>query len=108
MRKLLAVALVAIVMGAGTVVPAHAQDRSGGRHDGRGDDRHGDHDRDRDRDRGHDRDRGWPHFRGPVVTYWPTETYAVPPSYWYYCPSAGTYYPYVTSCWDPWVPVLAR
>lgn len=42
--------------------------------------------------------------------YWaapPAYAYAPPPSYWYYCPSAGAYYPYVTSCPEPWVPVPA-
>jgi hypothetical protein len=33
-------------------------------------------------------------------------TYAPAPSgYWYYCPSVGSYYPYVDSCPEPWVPV---
>ena len=27
------------------------------------------------------------------------------PVYWYYCPSYGAYYPGVTSCPEPWVPV---
>jgi hypothetical protein len=32
--------------------------------------------------------------------------YAPAPSgYWYYCPSAGAYYPYVGSCPEAWVPV---
>jgi hypothetical protein len=30
-----------------------------------------------------------------------------PPSYWYYCPSAGAYYPYVSSCPEAWLPVPA-
>jgi hypothetical protein len=30
-----------------------------------------------------------------------------PPTYWYYCPSAGGYWPSVPSCPEPWVPVLA-
>jgi hypothetical protein len=35
--------------------------------------------------------------------------YVQPPvsGYWYYCPSAGGYYPYVASCPVPWVPVPA-
>jgi len=28
-----------------------------------------------------------------------------PPSYWYYCPSARAYYPYVSQCPEAWVPV---
>ena len=41
--------------------------------------------------------------------YWapPAYAYAPAPTYWYYCPSAGAYYPYVASCPEPWVPVLA-
>jgi hypothetical protein len=31
-----------------------------------------------------------------------------PPSYWYYCESAGGYYPSVPSCPEPWVKVLPR
>ena len=27
--------------------------------------------------------------------------------YWYYCPSAGAYYPNVATCPEPWVPVPA-
>jgi hypothetical protein len=27
------------------------------------------------------------------------------PGYWYYCPSAEAYYPYVTYCLESWVPV---
>jgi hypothetical protein len=31
-----------------------------------------------------------------------------PPAYWYYCPSAGAYYPSVQTCPDPWVRVAPR
>src|SRR4029077_16338598 len=47
----------------------------------------------------------------PGFGYWPYYPYYAPdyapaPSgYWYYCPSAGTYYPYVGSCPEAWVPV---
>jgi hypothetical protein len=61
-------------------------------------------------------------FRGGVVFvapfYWPYYPYVDPgyvdpgytyqapaPSYWYYCPSYGAYYPSVQSCPVPWVPV---
>jgi hypothetical protein len=38
----------------------------------------------------------------------PAYAYAPAPSYyWYYCSSAGAYYPYVTSCAEPWVPMPA-
>ena len=39
----------------------------------------------------------------------PPPTYAPPPpAYWYFCRSAGAYYPYVPSCPEPWVPVPAQ
>jgi hypothetical protein len=31
-----------------------------------------------------------------------------PPSYWYYCESAGAYYPSVPACPEPWVKVPPR
>lgn len=34
--------------------------------------------------------------------------YVQPRGYWYYCPSAAAYYPYVAACSEPWVPVPAR
>ena len=37
----------------------------------------------------------------------PPATGAPPPMYWYYCPSAQNYYPYVTSCPVGWEPVPA-
>jgi hypothetical protein len=56
-----------------------------------------------------------PFIAGPAYAYgWPAdpgEVYSVPayptppPSYWYYCPSAGGYYPDVPACPEPWVPV---
>ena len=46
---------------------------------------------------------------GPAYTYGgyaaPVYSYAPPPTYWYYCPSYGAYYPNVPSCPEPWVPV---
>jgi hypothetical protein len=27
------------------------------------------------------------------------------PNYWFYCPTAGAYYPYVQQCPEAWVPV---
>jgi hypothetical protein len=43
---------------------------------------------------------------GPAYAYAP---YAGPPAsgYWYYCPSAQAYYPYVQTCPESWVPVPA-
>jgi hypothetical protein len=56
----------------------------------------------------------------PFVVWGPGYIYAPPPAveappvyvepgsaYWYYCPSAGAYYPSVPSCPEPWVPVPA-
>jgi hypothetical protein len=31
-----------------------------------------------------------------------------PPSYWYYCPSARGYYPYVNACPEGWLTVVPR
>ena len=74
-------------------------------HDGDG--RHDGHDRDRERD--HDRRHRVPFVGGPFVYVNPYPAYVTPtPGYWYYCPSAGAYYPYVTYCLDAWVPVPAQ
>jgi len=40
--------------------------------------------------------------------YPPAYTYDQAPSYWYYCPSYGQYYPNVSSCPEPWVTVPAQ
>ena len=41
--------------------------------------------------------------------YDPGYAYSAPaPSYWYYCPSAGAYYPDVPACPEPWVPVPSQ
>ena len=70
----------------------------GGQHDGHG---RGDHDR--------DDHRRTPFFRGPFVYSNPYPVYVAPINgYWYYCPSAEAYYPYVTNCLDAWVPVPAQ
>src|SRR6267142_1350831 len=42
---------------------------------------------------------------GPVVPYY--DPYYAAPSYWYYCPSYGAYYPDVTTCPEPWLSVPA-
>ena len=53
----------------------------------------------------------------PAAVYAPApaytqHAYAPPPppapSYWYYCPSAGGYYPYVRACPGGWLTVLPR
>lgn len=33
---------------------------------------------------------------------------SVPTGYWYYCQSAGAYYPDVPTCTEPWIPVPPR
>src|ERR1700737_3020395 len=47
---------------------------------------------------------------GPVFPYFPPDYSPdeVAPSYWYYCPSYGAYYPSVTSCPEAWVTVPAE
>jgi hypothetical protein len=53
-------------------------------------------------------DRGFhDRFGFGVAPVFPYYAYPATPGYWYYCPSYGAYYPYVTSCPDPWVPVPA-
>jgi hypothetical protein len=42
----------------------------------------------------------------PGYGYWPDyPDVAAPPGYWYYCPSAGAYYPDVGACPEPWMQV---
>ena len=57
----------------------------------------------------HDANRSWHqrpyiYYRYVYPHYYP---YYAAPSYWYYCPSYGTYYPYTESCPEAWVPVPA-
>jgi len=42
----------------------------------------------------------WPVYVAPLPDDPP------PAAYWYYCPSANAYYPYVATCPVPWVPVV--
>jgi hypothetical protein len=51
-----------------------------------------------------------PLWWGPSYVYAPPPVYSQPApwGYWYYCPSAGAYYPYVQSCPESWVAVPAR
>ena len=51
---------------------------------------------------------GAPYYYDPGYAY-SAPAYSQPaPSYWYYCQSAGGYYPDVPSCAEPWVPVPAQ
>jgi len=80
---------------------------------------HGDHLRHSDGHHGVDGDHDRRHhFNGRpngfyfIYPYWywtyryPAPTYPAP-TYWYYCPSYGAYYPYVSSCSESWVQVPA-
>src|SRR5262245_49346745 len=52
--------------------------------------------------------RGFVFVEPGFFYWWPSYPYVgAPPGYWYYCSSAGTYYPYVENCPGPWVPVPA-
>jgi hypothetical protein len=42
----------------------------------------------------------WAYPAPPVIA--PPPAVSPPPSYWYYCASAQAYYPYVSSCPEPW------
>lgn len=59
---------------------------------------------------------GYPYYPYPYPYYYPypAEPYNEPPvfyseprqdEYWYYCPEAQAYYPYVTSCPQGWTRV---
>lgn len=117
MRKFGSVALVAAAILLAMAGPSHAVEMSGhggpgGQHgsdghhesDGHQGGEHGNHDGDRDGHRGRH-----PFVGGGPVFYWNYPYYAYSPlGYWYYCPSAEAYYPYVANCLDAWVPVPAR
>ena len=49
----------------------------------------------------------WFYAPPPVIVQAPPVYVEPEPVYWYYCASAQAYYPYVSSCPEPWVPVLA-
>jgi hypothetical protein len=50
----------------------------------------------------------YPYVPPPVVVEPAPPVYVQrAPAYWYYCPSAGAYYPNVQTCNQPWVPVPA-
>ena len=57
-------------------------------------------------------DGTWYFYPAPVYPYPdpyvpPTASAPTPSAYWYFCPSQHEYYPYVTSCPEPWQPVAA-
>jgi len=43
---------------------------------------------------------------GVVVAAPPAPPAPAPAQYWYYCPSAKAYYPYVSACPEGWTPVV--
>ena len=114
MKKLATITGVAVLVIAAMVGSTLAQDMAGaGRHGGERDLEASHHGHDHD-GRHHDHHRRGHFIHGPVI-YWtytayaPPTTYVVPVGgYWYYCPSAQAYYPYVTNCLDTWVAVPVR
>jgi len=108
----LAIATLALTTSAALAAPAGREGFQGGQrfsggHPGAFEERHG-----FDGHREFDRDRHGRVFTGVSPWFsWANPfayAYAPPPSnIWYYCASAGTYYPYVSSCPEAWVPVPA-
>ena len=50
-------------------------------------------------------------YAPPAVIIEPTPVYVERPpvgGFWYYCQSAGRYYPTVATCLEPWVQVVPR
>jgi len=107
MKKLTTTALVAMAVLLAVTGPSVAQGvtayghhDAGGHHETDGH-HHGDHDG--------SHNHRYPRVWSVPYGYWSYPTYIAPTAeYWYYCPSAEAYYPYVTYCLDPWVPVPAQ
>jgi hypothetical protein len=115
MKKLATMTVVAVLVVVAMTGPSAAQERAGAGRQG-GDrllagSRHHHHHGHAGHHHGHHRRHV---VHGPVVywsypTYVPPTTYVVPlGGYWYYCPSAQAYYPYVTNCLEAWVAVPVR
>jgi hypothetical protein len=123
-KKISAIALVGIAIVLATAAPGHAMGHGGGfsGHRGGGPAPSGHFQGrrafDGHRFDGHHFDHRFDHrFHGGVIVapfFWPYYSYAPDPgytyeapapSYWYYCPSYGSYYPTVQSCPEAWVPV---
>jgi hypothetical protein len=112
MRRWVSIAFVAFAIALAEVGSSHGQAMSGhgsgDQHGDRAGVRDGDH---RDHDGDHDSDHGRRHDgERRQVIIWNFSPYPMPApaAYWWYCPSAEAYYPYVDRCVDAWVPVLAR
>lgn len=110
MMRLAGLMFIAIAVVVGAANPSEAQKMAAAApHDNREP-----HESDRDHhDDHHDGKRDDRHrpqyFGGGPIIYWNPYYYATPtPVYWYYCPSAAAYYPYVEYCADAWIPVQVR
>jgi hypothetical protein len=56
---------------------------------------------------------GYPYYSAPPVVvsqpppvYTQPDSAVQPPSYWYFCPTSKTYYPYVKDCSGGWLTVV--
>lgn len=122
MKKLACAVTVALGLVLAATVPSQAHDG-----DWRGNDRRFEERRELERHRRFEERRDFHRWGGPrvfigigpSVTWgqasvyggYPAPAYGYtlpPPTYWYFCPSYGAYYPNVPSCPEPWVPVPTR
>ena len=90
-------ALVAVAIVLALVAPSHARGRGhpGGHHSHH---HHGG-------PRHHGHGLHGPRFGGPAYPSWSAYSYADRPLVYWYCSSAGAYYPDLQSCPEPWVPL---
>ena len=127
MRRVVAVSLFAVALLLVTAVPSYAWGGGGHGGHGGGHEGHGGHGFGHRGFRGHGVVVVGPSFwwypywwdYPPYYGYAPAtvivqeppvyvERPAPPESYWYYCPSAGAYYPSVPTCSEAWVKVPPR
>jgi hypothetical protein len=105
MMRLIALSAVLILAPPAWAIAApHAGDAGhpGGEH---GDVAHGGGEHWGDRHGPLDDHRGWPRYGWYGDPMYPYPEPAAP-QYWYYCDSAGAYYPYVAECPEGWQPVV--
>ena len=113
MKKLASIMLVAGALVLAASVPSQARESHDGHARAVVEHRGGEH-------RAFVEHRGFEHGRGGISIGFgwgaaypyggyasPAYAYAPPPTYWYFCPSYGAYYPNVPSCPVAWVPVPA-
>ena len=124
LKKVASVGLVVLAMLTVTAASSEARARNGGGFSGHHAARF---ERDRGRVEHHERFAGHRGFHGrvfigaapfviggPTYAYdayasaYPPPVYTPAPSTWYFCQSAGAYYPNVTTCAEGWVPVPAQ